>query len=52
VEDVHWFLGTQCAPVFLQRHHNRRNAPNYAQGIVQLGDTTDLRQTIRDLQRR
>jgi multidrug efflux pump subunit AcrB len=51
VEDVHWFLGKSAPSFFYNVISTQEDAPNYAQGIVQLGDTTDLRGTIRDLQR-
>ncbi|MEO1349674.1 MAG: efflux RND transporter permease subunit [Cyanobacteria bacterium J06635_15] len=50
VDDIHWFMGESAPSFFYNVLSNRRNAPNYAQGIVQLNDTTDLRQTIQDLQ--
>ncbi|MGF1568745.1 MAG: efflux RND transporter permease subunit [Nodosilinea sp.] len=50
IEDVHWFLGRSAPAFFYNVIDNRRNAQNYAQGIVQLANTDNLRQTIRDLQ--
>jgi multidrug efflux pump subunit AcrB len=50
VEDIHWFLGRSAPSFFYNIPHNRRNAQNYAQGIVQLNTTEHLRQTIRTLQ--
>lgn len=51
VADVHWFVGRSAPPFFYNILDNRRNAPNYAQGIVQLSHTDHLRQTIQALQR-
>lgn len=51
VDEVHWFMGESAPAFFYNVVGGRRNAPNYAQGIVQLNDTTHLRQTIQDLQR-
>jgi multidrug efflux pump subunit AcrB len=50
VEDIHWFLGRSAPPFFYNVIDNRRNAQNYAQGIVQLAGTSRLRQTIQALQ--
>jgi len=50
VQDVHWFLGRSAPSFFYNVVDNRRNAQNYAQGIVQLTTTDNLRQTIRTLQ--
>lgn len=50
VQDMHWFLGRSAPSFFYNVVDNRRNAQNYAQGIVQLTTTDHLRQTIRTLQ--
>ncbi|MEM6593070.1 MAG: efflux RND transporter permease subunit, partial [Cyanobacteria bacterium P01_C01_bin.73] len=50
VADIHWFLGESAPSFFYNVIGNRRNAAHYAQGIVQLSNTTHLRQTIQDLQ--
>ncbi|WP_035992648.1 efflux RND transporter permease subunit [Leptolyngbya sp. KIOST-1] len=51
VEDIHWFMGRSAPPFFYNVLDNRRNAQNYAQGIVQLAGTDRIRQTIQTLQR-
>jgi multidrug efflux pump subunit AcrB len=43
VEDIHWFLGRSAPSFFYNVPDNRRNAQNYAQGIVQLNTTEHLR---------
>jgi multidrug efflux pump subunit AcrB len=50
VKDIHWFLGRSAPSFFYNVVDNRRNAQNYAQGIVQLTTTENLRQTIQTLQ--
>ncbi|WOD39561.1 efflux RND transporter permease subunit [Nodosilinea sp. E11] len=50
VEDIHWFMGRSAPPFFYNVLDNRRNAQNYAQGIVQLASTDHLRETIQALQ--
>lgn len=50
VADVQWFLGESAPSFFYNIISNRRNAANYAQGIVQLKETEDLRGTIQTLQ--
>lgn len=50
IEDIHWFLGRSAPAFFYNVVDNRRNAQNYAQGIVQLRRTQHLRQTIQTLQ--
>lgn len=50
VEEVHWFLGESAPSFFYNVVGGQENAPNYAQGIVQLQGTDDLRQTIQALQ--
>ncbi|WP_017301184.1 efflux RND transporter permease subunit [Nodosilinea nodulosa] len=51
IEDVHWFMGRTAPPFFYNVLDNRRNAQNYAQGIVQLASTHHIRETIQTLQR-
>lgn len=51
VADIHWFMGRTAPPFFYNVLDNRRNAQNYAQGIVQLASTDHIRQTIQALQR-
>ncbi|MBT9311497.1 efflux RND transporter permease subunit [Leptothoe kymatousa] len=50
VQDIHWFLGKSAPTFFYNVVGSRRNAAEYAQGIVQLNSTDDLRGTIRTLQ--
>jgi multidrug efflux pump subunit AcrB len=50
VKDIHWFLGRSAPSFFYNVLDNRRNAQNYAQGIVQLNSTDNLRHTIQTLQ--
>ena len=50
VKDIHWFLGKNAPSFFYNVVGSRRNAAEYAQGIVQLNSTEDLRGTIRTLQ--
>lgn len=50
VEDVHWFLGESAPDFFYNVIGMQENAPYYAQGIVQLTGTDNLRQTIQALQ--
>jgi len=50
VMDVQWFVG-ESAPVFFYNvFGQRQNAPNFAQGIVQLASTNTLPKTIQALQ--
>ena len=51
IDNVHWFLGRSAPPFFYNVLDNRRNAQNYAQGIVQLTGTDRIRSTIQTLQR-
>ena len=46
----HWFLGKNAPSFFYNVVNRQENQANYAQGIVQLNDTTELRQTIQSLQ--
>ncbi|MEO1069448.1 MAG: efflux RND transporter permease subunit, partial [Cyanobacteria bacterium J06638_6] len=50
IDDVHWFMGRTAPPFFYNVLDNRRNAQNYAQGIVQLASTDHIRETIQTLQ--
>lgn len=50
VDEVQWFLGKSAPSFFYNVVASRENAPNYAQGIVQLNSTEDLRGTIQTLQ--
>ncbi|MEM7797153.1 MAG: efflux RND transporter permease subunit, partial [Cyanobacteria bacterium P01_C01_bin.118] len=50
VNDIHWFLGANAPSFFYNVVGSRRNASEYAQGIVQLESTDNLRETIRTLQ--
>ncbi|MFQ4137850.1 efflux RND transporter permease subunit [Nodosilinea sp. PGN35] len=50
IDDVHWFMGRSAPPFFYNVLDNRRNAQNYAQGIVHLSSTNHIRETIRTLQ--
>ena len=52
IDDVQWFLGKSAPTFFYNVVFRRENASNYAQGIVQLNSTEDLRQTIQTLQTR
>lgn len=51
IDDVHWFMGRTAPPFFYNVLDNRRNAQNYAQGIVQLASTDRIQATIQTLQR-
>ena len=50
VEDVHWFLGESAPSFFYNVVSAKENAPDYAQGIVQLNGTDNVRGTIAALQ--
>ncbi|WP_318719476.1 MULTISPECIES: efflux RND transporter permease subunit [unclassified Roseofilum] len=50
IDEVQWFLGKSAPTFFYNVVANRENAPQYAQGIVQLNSTDNLRQTIQQLQ--
>lgn len=50
IDDVHWFMGRTAPPFFYNVLDNRRNAQNYAQGIVHLASTNRIRATIQTLQ--
>ncbi len=50
VSDVHWFLGKSAPSFFYNVVSAKENAPDYAQGLVKLNSTDDLRGTITTLQ--
>ncbi|MDA0674314.1 MAG: efflux RND transporter permease subunit [Cyanobacteria bacterium] len=50
VEEIHWFLGKSAPSFFYNVTSTQEDAPNYAQGLVQLGDTRHLRDTLQALQ--
>ena len=50
VAEVHWFFGKSAPAFFYNVLEDRDNAPNYAQGVVQMNSTETLRQTIQELQ--
>ncbi|AFY40353.1 acriflavin resistance protein [[Leptolyngbya] sp. PCC 7376] len=50
VDDVHWFFGKSAPAFFYNVIEDRDNAPNYAQGVVQMNSTETLQQTIQELQ--
>ncbi len=50
VSDVHWFLGKSAPSFFYNIVGSKENAADYAQGLVQLNDTENLRETINTLQ--
>ncbi|MEO1620209.1 MAG: efflux RND transporter permease subunit, partial [Cyanobacteria bacterium J06632_3] len=50
VEEVHWFLGESAPSFFYNVVSSKENAPDYAQGIVQLNSTDNVRSTIATLQ--
>lgn len=50
VLDVHWFLGKSAPSFFYNIVGNKENAADYAQGLVQLNNTENLRETISTLQ--
>lgn len=49
MEEVHWFLGKSAPAFFYTVIAQRENDLHYAQAIVQLRDTTALRQTLQEL---
>jgi multidrug efflux pump subunit AcrB len=51
IQDVHWFVGKSAPAFFYNITSSRRNAADYAQGIVQLNSTQQIRETIQSLQR-
>ncbi|NQV10936.1 MAG: efflux RND transporter permease subunit [Cyanobacteria bacterium] len=50
VQDVHWFIGSSAPSFFYNVVADRDNDPAYAQGLVQLKGTDQVRPTIRALQ--
>ncbi len=50
VSDVHWFVGKSAPSFFYNVVAAKENAPDYAQGLVKLSNTDDLRGTIITLQ--
>ncbi|PSN17382.1 acriflavine resistance protein B [filamentous cyanobacterium CCP5] len=50
IDEVHWFLGKSAPTFFYNVTSDRDNAANFAQGIVQLNSTDNLRGTIQTLQ--
>ena len=50
VSDVQWFLGESAPRFFYNVVGLRQNAPDYAQGLVTLSDTSGLKLTIQSLQ--
>ena len=46
VSEVSWFLGKSAPSFFYNVVAAKENAPNYAQGLVQLSSTDGLRETI------
>ncbi len=50
VSDVHWFLGKSAPSFFYNVVGSKENAADYAQGLVQLSNTENLRETISTLQ--
>ncbi|NCJ07417.1 AcrB/AcrD/AcrF family protein [Synechococcales cyanobacterium C] len=50
VTEVHWFLGKSAPAFFYNVVNSQENAPYYAQGIVQLKGTEQVRETIQALQ--
>ncbi|MEL7354203.1 MAG: efflux RND transporter permease subunit [Cyanobacteria bacterium P01_A01_bin.116] len=50
VSEVHWFIGKSAPSFFYNVVAAKENAADYAQGLVQLNNTEDLRGTITTLQ--
>lgn len=50
VKQVDWVLGRNAPKIYYNLMQNRRNSPNYAQGIVTLQSSHDNRKLINDLQ--
>lgn len=50
VTEVHWFLGESAPAFFYNVVGQQEDAPAYAQGIVQLKGTDNLRETLQTLQ--
>ena len=51
VDDVQWFIGENAPRFFYNVVGLRQNAPDYAQGLVTMADTSHLKQSIQSLQR-
>ena len=50
ISDVHWFLGKSAPSFFYNVVARKENAPDYAQGLVTLNNTDNIRDTIISLQ--
>ncbi|MEL6815707.1 MAG: efflux RND transporter permease subunit, partial [Cyanobacteria bacterium J06598_3] len=50
VSDVHWFVGKSAPSFFYNVVSSKENAPDYAQGLVTLTSTENIRETIIALQ--
>ncbi|MEL6555383.1 MAG: efflux RND transporter permease subunit [Cyanobacteria bacterium J06621_11] len=50
IDDVHWFIGESAPAFFYNVVAAKENAPDYAQGIVQLNTANNLRETVTTLQ--
>ncbi len=50
VKEIDWFLGRNAPKIYYNLQQNRRNSPNYAQGIVTLQSTSHNRKLINNLQ--
>jgi len=50
VEHVHWFVGGSAPKFYYNLLPSRRNAPSYAQAMVELKPAADPQQTVRELQ--
>ncbi|NEO48821.1 MAG: efflux RND transporter permease subunit [Moorea sp. SIO4A3] len=50
IKEVDWFLGRNAPKIYYNLQQNRRNSPNYAQGIVTLQSNYENLQLINDLQ--
>lgn len=51
VKDVHWFIGENAPSFYYNLQQGRKNAPNYAQGLVDLASTEDISQVIQTFQK-
>lgn len=50
VSDVHWFLGKSAPSFFYNVVATKENAPDYAQGLITLNNTENIRETTVSLQ--
>ena len=50
ISEVHWFIGKSAPSFFYNVVPTKENAPDYAQGLVSLSNTDNIRETIIDLQ--